>query len=167
MRKTIQVDSPVGMLYVSEENHQIVRISRIKEKLNGDSELLEKCRLQLNEYFAGKRKQFDLPLSFAGTEFQISVWKAMQKIEYGTCVSYQMLAEMAGVPKAVRAVGTACGHNPIGIVIPCHRVIRSDHTIGQYAWGTKMKQFLIELERRNRCDDLDTNSDIWHYSGDY
>ena len=71
----------------------------------------------------------------------------MEEIEYGTCISYQKLAEMAGFSKAVRAVGTACGHNPIGIVIPCHRVIRSDGKTGNYAWGTEMKQFLIDLEK--------------------
>jgi len=147
MRKTICMESPAGTLYVSEENGKIVRISRIEETLYGDSEILENCTCQLNEYFAGKRKKFDLPLSLEGTEFQKSVWKAMEEIEYGTCISYQKLAEMAGFSKAVRAVGTACGHNPIGIVIPCHRVIRSDGKTGNYAWGTEMKQFLIDLEK--------------------
>jgi methylated-DNA-[protein]-cysteine S-methyltransferase len=111
------------------------------------SKVLEDCKRQLMEYFNHQRRQFDVPMAMCGTEFQKAVWSAMQKIEYGTCVSYKKLAEMAGYPGAMRAAGTACGLNPIAIVVPCHRVIKSDGSTGNYAWGSEMKQILIDLEK--------------------
>ena len=147
MSRCISMDCVVGTLYLCEEDDAITQITKNPIPLTESSEVLEMCKKQLMEYFSHQRKTFDLPLSFSGTAFQNDVWSAMQKIEYGTCVSYKKLAEMAGYPDAVRAAGTACGLNPIAIVIPCHRVIKADGRTGNYAWGSEMKQVLIELEK--------------------
>lgn len=101
----------------------------------------------MTEYFNGKRETFDLPLSFNGTSFQTKVWNELQKIPYGKTVSYMELAYKIGAPKAVRAVGTAVGRNPICILIPCHRVLASDGTMGGYVAGVQCKEQLLELER--------------------
>lgn len=104
---------------------------------------------QLNEYFEGERRAFDLPLSLAGTPFQLSVWKALQTIPYGETRSYRDIAIQVGNPKAFRAVGSANHHNPIAIIIPCHRVIASDGSLGGFGGGLPVKTFLLELEQKN------------------
>lgn len=111
--------------------------------------LLENCILQLNEYFVGKRQDFSLPLHLVGTEFQQKVWKAMQTIPYGATISYKDEAERVGNVKAVRAVAQANGANPIPIIIPCHRVINADGTIGGYSSGIEKKQYLLDLEHEH------------------
>lgn len=106
--------------------------------------ILEK---ELFEYFSGKRKEFSVPLSPVGTEFQKKVWEVLRKIPYGTTLSYQQQAEILGNPKAVRAVANANGLNKISILIPCHRVIGSDGKLTGYGGGIWRKQKLLELER--------------------
>lgn len=101
---------------------------------------------QLEEYFAGERTEFDLPLEVAGTEFQRDVWYALSEIPYGKTISYGELAEMVGRPKAFRAVGQANGSNPVPIVLPCHRVLASGGGIGGYGGGLPMKRRLLTLE---------------------
>ncbi|MGH8482959.1 MAG: methylated-DNA--[protein]-cysteine S-methyltransferase, partial [Pseudomonas sp.] len=101
---------------------------------------------QLEEYFAGKREQFQVQLAARGTPFQQEVWQALQRIPYGTTCSYGDLAHEIGRPRAVRAVGTANGANPIAIIVPCHRVIGSNCTLTGYAGGVERKQLLLELE---------------------
>jgi methylated-DNA-[protein]-cysteine S-methyltransferase len=103
---------------------------------------------QLNEYFAGKRAAFDLPLAPEGTAFQRSVWRQLQEIPYGETISYGELARRVGNPKASRAVGSANGANPLPIVIPCHRVIAGDGTLGGFGGGLPTKQMLLALELR-------------------
>lgn len=103
------------------------------------------CR-QLDEYFEGKRECFDVRLAPLGTAFQQRVWQALQEIPYGHTWSYAQLAEHIGNPKAVRAVGTANGANPISIIIPCHRVIGSNGTLTGYGGGLERKQTLLQLE---------------------
>lgn len=147
MFRCISMDCVVGTLYLCETDGLITNVTKKTMPVTQSSEVLEKCKRQLMEYFNHQRKQFDVPMSLNGTDFQKAVWSAMLKIEYGTCVSYKKLAEMAGYPNAVRAAGTACGLNPIAIMIPCHRIIKADGNSGNYAWGSEMKQFLIELER--------------------
>ena len=105
------------------------------------------ARQQLIEYFAGERKDFDLPLRLNGTEFQLSVLQALQKIPYGETTSYSDIAERIGRPKAMRAVGAANGRNPIPIIVPCHRVIGSDGTLTGYGGGLHRKQWLLQHER--------------------
>jgi len=102
---------------------------------------------QLTEYFAGNRRQFELELSAAGTPFQRSVWRALTEIPFGSVVSYADIARRIGRPGAARAVGQANGANPIPIVIPCHRVIAADGTIGGYSSGLTIKRRLLDLEQ--------------------
>ena len=103
---------------------------------------------QLREYFAGQRAEFDLPLAPEGTVFQRSVWRQLQEIPYGETISYGELARRVGNPKASRAVGSANGANPLPIVIPCHRVIAGDGSLGGFGGGLPTKQTLLELELR-------------------
>jgi methylated-DNA-[protein]-cysteine S-methyltransferase len=110
---------------------------------------LIETRRQLQEYFAGQRNVFDLPLDFAGTEFQKKVWQALLSIPYGQTRSYRDIAEQIGNIKAVRAVGAANGKNPISIIAPCHRVIgRSGKLIG-FAGGLDKKEILLNLEQKH------------------
>lgn len=116
---------------------------------------LEKCRKELEEYFQGVRKTFDLPISFHGTVFQEKVWNALLNVPYGKTVSYLDIAKMIGHEKAVRAVGGAIHRNPLMIIIPCHRVIGSNGTLVGFAHGTMLKQALLDLEREHEmcfCD---------------
>jgi len=103
---------------------------------------------QLREYFAGGRTGFDLPLAPKGTEFQRAVWRQLQDIPYGETISYGDLARRVGNPKAARAVGSANGANPLPIVIPCHRVIAGDGSIGGFGGGLPTKEILLALEQR-------------------
>jgi methylated-DNA-[protein]-cysteine S-methyltransferase len=102
---------------------------------------------QLDEYFAGARSDFDLPLHLDGTPFQQAVWAQLQAIPYGETISYGELARRVGNPKASRAVGLANGRNPIAVIVPCHRVIAADGTLGGYGGGPDRKTLLLELER--------------------
>jgi len=113
----------------------------------GETPLIKKAAAQLREYFDGKRKTFDLPLAPRGTEFQLTVWKALQAIPYGKTCSYGQLADKIGNPKACRAVGMANNRNPITIIIPCHRVIGSNGSLTGYAGGLDLKDKLIMLEK--------------------
>ncbi len=117
-----------------------------KEEINP---VLEKAIKQLDEYFSGQRKVFELPLNPQGTEFQKKVWGNLLKIPYGQTVSYKRLAEMSGNSFASRAVGMANNKNPIAIIIPCHRVIGADGKLTGYAGGLDLKRELIELEKHN------------------
>jgi len=103
---------------------------------------------QLKGYFRGELKEFDLPLVMEGTDFQLRVWNALRAIPYGQTVSYAQLAGRIGNPKAVRAVGLANGHNPIPIIVPCHRVIGSDGSLTGFGGGLSTKKMLLELESR-------------------
>lgn len=101
---------------------------------------------QLAEYFRGERREFDLPLAPRGTEFQRKVWAALRRIPFGKTISYRQLAQNIGNPAAMRAVGGANGANPIAIIIPCHRVVAADGTLGGYTGGLGFKRRLLELE---------------------
>ncbi len=111
------------------------------------SDFLHEVYTQINEYFEGKREQFDVPLKCEGTPFQQSVWRQLQKIPYGETRSYQEIAIGIGNEKAVRAVGQANNKNPIMIIIPCHRVIHKNGDITGFACGLEVKQYLLELEK--------------------
>lgn len=125
---------------------------RLQSLLQADYEMapsavtIEAAR-QLDEYFARRRTQFDVPLRFAGTPFQLRVWHALLEIPYGQTVSYGELARQIGVPSAVRAVANANGANAISIFAPCHRVVGSTGSLTGYGGGLAAKQFLIELEK--------------------
>lgn len=124
-------------------------LAKAQSEAVADSSLFAVEATQLQEYFAGKRKQFTFPLDLQGTEFQKKVWQGLLEIPYGVTISYGRLAHQIGMPKAVRAVGTANGKNPVSIIVPCHRVVAATGGIGGYVWGTNMKQQLLELEKKH------------------
>ena len=148
--------SSVGILEIKTDGRAITEINLFKNnpaKMQSSAEplILEAC-VQFDEYFAGKRREFDLPLSpRGGTPFQQTVWKQLQEIPYGRTISYSQLAQAVGNPKACRAVGSANGKNPISIIIPCHRVIAADGSLGGYASGLEIKKQLLDLERKTDC----------------
>ena len=112
----------------------------------GVSDILRMAEIQLNEYFSGQRREFELPLIFTGTDFQKKVWTALLDIPYGEKVSYVEIARRIGMPKAVRAVANATGANSISIIVPCHRVIGSDGSLTGYGGGIEAKRHLLSLE---------------------
>lgn len=116
----------------------------------GTSEVIEKAVRQLDEFFAGKRREFDVPLLFVGTDFQKTVWNELLKIPFGKTISYGEMAQRIGMPKAVRAVANANGANSMSIFAPCHRIIGSDHSLTGYGGGLPAKKFLLELESQPR-----------------
>jgi len=113
-----------------------------------ETSLIKKAAAQLDEYFNGKRKVFNLPLKLYGTDFQIDVWKALQTIPFGETRSYGEIARVIGKPKASRAVGMANNHNPIVIIVPCHRVIGHDGSLTGFGGGLELKRRLLELEQK-------------------
>jgi methylated-DNA-[protein]-cysteine S-methyltransferase len=126
---------------------------RVQQSLNANfveqtSDVIEMAKVQLNAYFTGKRQAFDIPLIIAGSDFQKTVWRALQSIDYGSTISYKQLAAAINNPDAVRAVGTANGANALAIIIPCHRVIASDGTLGGYGGGLSLKRRLLSLEEK-------------------
>ena len=149
----ISYPSPLGELTVAGDGKYITRVIFPGIRRGGplprqNSPLLQEACLQLDEYFAGRRFVFDLPLRAAGTPFQMRVWKALEKVPYGKTCSYGQLAAWAGNPRAARAVGGAVHVNPIAILIPCHRVIGADGTLTGYGGGLWRKEFLLQLEHR-------------------
>lgn len=114
----------------------------------GSSDIINQTIAQLNEYFAGKRKEFSIPVVFTGSPFQCRVWAELMKIPYGATISYAELARRINNPKAVRAVASANATNPISIFVPCHRVIGSNHKLTGYGGGLEAKQGLLALEAR-------------------
>lgn len=151
-------DSPIGKIKIEEKDNYIVGISFISdndiidEEINTEIEnnTITRCKIQLEEYFNGNRTDFDLEIKFLqGTDFQKRVWSELRKIPYGETISYKELAERIGNPKACRAVGGANNKNPIGIIVPCHRVIGVNGKMIGYAEGIDKKEFLLKLERSN------------------
>jgi len=122
-----------------------VRLGTLNEK--PDHPVLVETERQLGEYFAGERRSFDVPLSFAGTDFQKRVWAALLAIPFGETRSYGEIADQLGAPGASRAVGAANGRNPISIIAPCHRVVGSNGKLTGFAGGLEAKAFLLDLEQ--------------------
>lgn len=149
MINRISYVSPVGNLVISEEDGAIVGLDWSSSKYSDKSPELLKAALQLEEYFAGKRKDFDLELAANGTEFCCKVWEEMMKIPYGKTICYQDIAKK--LKSHARAVGMACGKNPIPIIVPCHRVMAKDGKLCGYSGGKgiKTKQILLDLEKKN------------------
>lgn len=151
MEKIFFYDTPVGKICIGEDNGAITRVTWTqlpKSYIQEETELILRCKKQLEEYFAGKRKTFDLPLAPKGTAFQQRVWKALQDIPYGELRTYQEIALAVDNPKGCQAVGGANGKNPIAILIPCHRVIGKDGSMTGYSGGLEKKEWLLELERK-------------------
>jgi methylated-DNA-[protein]-cysteine S-methyltransferase len=145
-------NSPFGMLRIITSDTVVLGIdfTDLKGASKEDSPVIMKETIrQLDEYFSGKRKNFSLKVELKGTDFQKSIWNAMSKIPYGKTASYKDLAVMAGKPKAARAVGGACHRNPIGIVLPCHRVIGSDGSLTGFGSGLDLKEKLLNHEKKH------------------
>ncbi len=156
------IDSPVGRLLLAATPRGLVRVAfagedhdRVLESLVGSlgprvlraPRRLDAAAAELEEYFAGRRRTFDLALDLSLSRgFRQLVQQHLPQIEYGTTVSYGQVAALVGRPRAVRAVGTACATNPLPIVVPCHRVLRSDGSLGGYLGGAEAKTTLLELE---------------------
>ena len=141
--KLTLVASPKGLQQVIFGAKKLPTAKSVSSKA---SEHLTQTERQLREYFAGKRKKFSIKLDISGTEFQESVWYALNKIAYGKTVSYAQQAKLVRKPKAFRAVGSANGKNPVAIILPCHRVIASNGTLGGYGGGLAIKRKLLALE---------------------
>ena len=151
------MESPVGALKLvahdqalvavmwDNEDHKRVRLAELIKNIQHP--MLLKVKQQLEQYFAGQRQQFNLPLDFQGTDFQQQVWRALLTIPYGETRSYKDIALQIGNEKAVRAVGAANGRNPISIIAPCHRVIGSGGALVGFAGGLDKKQILLSLEQ--------------------
>ncbi len=152
------VQSPMGLVKIMADDKAITEsyfIGNSDEALRAHfrsdpdqtgNALTHEAALQLKEYFAGTRKEFDLPLAPKGTEFQKKVWDGLLKIPFGAAMTYGEMAGQIDLPKAYRAVGNANGKNPIGIIIPCHRVIAAKGKLGGYSGGLEYKEFLLTLE---------------------
>lgn len=149
--KTAVMQTPIGYLQIEAENGAITRVDFVKAdgEWLPDDVLLQRAVAQLKEYFAGKRKAFDLPLRPQGTAFQMAAWNVLQGIPYGETITYGEEAARMGNKKACRAVGGANHTNPIAIIIPCHRVVAAGG-MGGYGAGVEKKRFLLALEAENK-----------------
>ncbi|MBR6808840.1 MAG: methylated-DNA--[Clostridia bacterium] len=144
------MDTPLGHLAIEAENGAVERVVFTDDELlPATEETAQKAVKQLQQYFAGERQVFDVPVRLKGTEFQVAAWEALMKIPYGETVTYQQQAQMMGHPKACRAAGGANNKNHILILVPCHRVVASNG-MGGFGCGTEKKRFLLELEKENR-----------------
>ena len=137
--------SPIGGLRIAGDDDGVLRIEFHGQPCRNDP-AAELVLQQLDEYFRGDRKAFDVPLALRGTPFQLEVWRALQQVPYGATTSYGEIARMLGRPAASRAVGAANGANPIPIIIPCHRVIGANGSLTGFGGGFYAKQWLLELE---------------------
>lgn len=145
---TCYYQTKIGRIKIAQEGDAIVEINVTdsEEKSERETPLIKKTIKELEEYFEGKRKIFDIPISIKGTEFQEKVWEALLKIPYGETKSYEDIAKMVGCPKGARAVGMANHNNKIIIIIPCHRVIGKNGKLVGYAGGLPVKEKLLQIE---------------------
>jgi methylated-DNA-[protein]-cysteine S-methyltransferase len=154
------LETPIGELLLAGDAEGLTLIGFPKGSMRREPESawifnekpLSEARRQLREYFAGERREFDLPVKLRGTDFQVSVLRALQEIPYGETVSYGEIARRIGRPRAVRAVGAANGRNPLPIVVPCHRVIGSTGDLTGFGGGLDTKEALLRLEAENTHD---------------
>ena len=148
---TMPLDTPIGRLVLECDGDVLVGVWLPNERRHGRRDVddvppvLKETAMQLEEYFAGERKEFDVPMELDGTPFQREVWTELTRIPYGETISYGELARRVGRPNGPRAVGQANGRNPIPIVVPCHRVLASNG-IGGYGGGLKVKRALLAVE---------------------
>ncbi|MFT8352621.1 methylated-DNA--[protein]-cysteine S-methyltransferase [Clostridium saccharoperbutylacetonicum] len=155
MKNIFYYESKIGRIKIEESGVAVTKLDFVSNDDKGNiiegskTELLIEIVKQLDEYFDGTRKVFDLPIEPEGTEFQKKVWKALIEIPYGETKSYGEIAKIIGNDKAARAVGMANNKNPIAIIIPCHRVIGANGKLVGYAGGLELKEKLLELEKRS------------------
>ncbi|WP_458758166.1 methylated-DNA--[protein]-cysteine S-methyltransferase [Afipia sp. TerB] len=150
------LDTPVGRVLVAGDATQLrliafqqgSRIHHPQQTWRHDPAPFAEVFRQLDDYFAGRRTRFSLPLQLGGTPFQNAVWTSLQRIPYGTTITYRDLAAQVGKPAAIRAAGAANGANPLPIVVPCHRVIGSNGSLTGFGGGIEAKRFLLALEHK-------------------
>lgn len=153
MEKRFYYNTKIGRIAIQENGTAITKLDFINKEVQEqiiqehETALLKEAIKQLNEYFDGKRKSFDLPLEPNGTEFQNKVWNALKEIPFGETRSYGEIAKIIGNEKAARAVGMANNKNPIAIIVPCHRVIGANGKLVGYAGGLDIKERLLNLEK--------------------
>jgi len=150
MQYQVSYQSQLGYLFLKSDGESVtvVSFSDIEMSEINSCPVLEECRDQLDRYFKGELMTFKIPLNFEGTNFQQKVWAELLKIPFGETITYMELAVRLGDAKAIRAVGTANGRNPIAIIIPCHRVIGVGNKLTGYAGGIWRKKWLLELEMK-------------------
>ncbi|MHB8055173.1 MAG: methylated-DNA--[protein]-cysteine S-methyltransferase [Candidatus Aminicenantales bacterium] len=149
--KILYLESPIGMIELREMNGRLTDLNFREKKTKSaphPGAVLAAGARQLGEYFAGKRRVFDLPLDLNGTPFQREVWGALQKVPFGETTSYGEIARRIGRPAAVRAVGAANGRNPVSIIVPCHRIVGADGRLTGYGGGLWRKEWLLRHERK-------------------
>jgi len=154
---TAHLESPIGWVEIQAVRQGILSLNFVEKvapgrrpgvDASGRPEVLKAGLAQIGEYFRGARTSFSLPLALEGTDFQMSVWKALLRVPYGETASYRDLAAAVGNAKATRAVGGANHRNPVSIIVPCHRVIGSDGRLTGYGGGLWRKEWLLEHERK-------------------
>ena len=151
--KSLVYNSPVGNLLIRADEESIVEVSfsdSAHANEADDCEVLDRCVAELETYFAGRLKDFTVPLKLIGTDFRKKCWQALRTIPYGETISYKELAVKVGNSKACRAVGGANHHNPIVVIVPCHRVIGSGGSLTGFGGGLDKKRFLLELEKKHK-----------------
>jgi methylated-DNA-[protein]-cysteine S-methyltransferase len=139
--------SPLGPIRLVADDAALLELTFGAASRDDDSPVLAATIRQLDEYFAGTRTTFDVPLRMEGTPWERRVWDALLEISYGTTTSYGAIAVRLGAPGSARAVGAANGRNPISIIVPCHRVIGASGALTGYGWGIERKSALLDLER--------------------
>lgn len=158
-----RLDTPIGSMTIGATETAVVLVDftdrtlmpaqlaavrrRFGPTTEGSSSLLERTDRQLREYFAGARRDFDLPIEMPGSAFQKRVWSELRRIPYGRTISYRELADRVGAPRAARAVGLANGSNRLAVIVPCHRVVAAGGGLGGYGGGLNAKRLLLDLER--------------------
>ncbi len=142
------ISSPFGNILLESREGCLSRLQFTEEETDGEilDQVLLSTKQQLDEYFAGKRQIFDMPIGLGGTDFQRKVWMEVAKIPFGQTTTYMKLSQKLGNPAAIRAVGAAIGANPILVILPCHRILGSDGSLTGYAGGLDRKKALLELE---------------------
>lgn len=142
------ISSTLGNVLIELEDGKLVRLQFTEDSVSAEplEGMVAEVKIQLEEYFSGKRKVFDLALELKGTDFQKSVWEAVNEIPFGQTTTYMKLSQRLGNPTAIRAVGAAIGANPVLVILPCHRIIGTNGQLTGYAGGLKRKQALLELE---------------------
>lgn len=142
------IASTLGNILIELEDGKLVRLQFTEDTVSEEplEGMVADVKNQLEEYFSGKRKVFDLALELKGTDFQKSVWEAVNEIPFGQTTTYMKLSQKLGNPAAIRAVGAAIGANPVLVILPCHRIIGANGQLTGYAGGVRRKQALLELE---------------------
>lgn len=156
MKETLRIFTPCGTYQITAtaealeelrfiDSRQVAEL--VAESTPATSAVVRTTIQELSEYFLGQRRRFTVPVRLVGTSFQLKVWEALQRVPFGNAVSYGELARMAGTPRAARAVGNALNKNPVGIIVPCHRVLAAGGKLGGFGMGLPTKRQLLALEK--------------------